>query len=98
MKPSAQALRSTAKTGPNTRSQLPFDAVQRPAHYAATDNGIECIDAIRAALGRDGFIAFLRGQVIKYSWRLGKKDAAVTDAEKAQWYQTKLVEVLREPV
>lgn len=73
------------------------DEVNHPDHYAATDNGIECIDAIRAALGRDGFIAFLRGQVIKYSWRLGKKGAAVTDAEKAQWYQAKLVEVLHEP-
>lgn len=72
------------------------DEVNHPDHYAATDNGIECIDAIRAALGRDGFIAFLRGQVIKYSWRLGKKGAAVTDAEKAQWYQAKLVEVLHE--
>lgn len=67
-----------------------------PGHYKDSDNGIECIDAIRAALGRDGFIAFLRGQVIKYSWRLGKKGEAVVDAEKAQWYQTKLVEVLRE--
>ena len=67
-----------------------------PDHYKDSDNGIECIDAIRAALGRDGFIAFLRGQVIKYSWRLGKKGSAVTDAEKAQWYQAKLVEVLHE--
>ncbi len=67
-----------------------------PSHYKDADNGIECIDAIRAALGRDGFVAFLRGQVIKYSWRLGKKDVAVVDAEKAQWYQSKLIGVLRE--
>lgn len=90
----------TRKSAPavagTSRAQVPFDNVQRPQHYADTDNGIECIDAIRAALGREGFIAFLRGQVIKYSWRLGKKDKAVTDAEKAQWYQAKLVEVLQE--
>ena len=94
----SQKLRSatSSKANPGDRSREPFDIVQRPEHYAATDNGIECIDAIRAALGRDGFIAFLRGQVIKYSWRLGKKGSAVTDAEKAQWYQAKLVEVLHE--
>jgi hypothetical protein len=94
----SQKLRSatSSKASPGGRSQEPFDIVQRPEHYADTDNGIECIDAIRAALGREGFVAFLRGQVIKYSWRLGKKGAAVTDAEKAQWYQSKLVEVLRE--
>lgn len=79
----------------NTPPTPVVDAVN-PPHYKDSDNGIECIDAIRAALGRDGFIAFLRGQVIKYSWRLGKKGAAVTDAEKAQWYQAKLVEVLHE--
>lgn len=72
-----------------------YDPVN-PTHYKAADNGIECIDAIRAALGREGFITFLRGQVIKYTWRLGMKDAAITEAEKTQWYQAKLIEVLRE--
>lgn len=67
-----------------------------PSHYKDTDNGIECIDAIRAAVGREKFIGFLQGQVIKYNWRLGKKDSALIDSEKAQWYQKKLVEVLRE--
>jgi Protein of unknwon function (DUF3310) len=67
-----------------------------PSHYTDSDNNVECIDAIRGALGREGLIHFLRGQVIKYNWRLGKKDAAVTDAKKAQWYQQKLVEVLEE--
>ena len=72
------------------------DPVNHPDHYAATDNGIECIDAIRAALGREGFIAFLRGQVIKYQWRLGKKDSATQDNAKALWYGHKLAEVLSE--
>lgn len=71
------------------------DIVNHP-HYADSDNGIECIDAIRAVLGKEGFIAFLRGQVIKYSWRLGKKDSRIQDAEKAQWYQNLLVKVLDE--
>lgn len=72
------------------------DMVNHPPHYAETDNGIECIDAIRAALGREGFIAFLRGQVIKYQWRLGKKGDAIEDNRKAIWYAQKLDEVLSE--
>lgn len=72
------------------------DMVNHPPHYAETDNGIECIDAIRAALGREQFIGFLRGQVIKYQWRLGKKADSVEDNRKAIWYATKLDEVLNE--
>lgn len=68
------------------------DMVEDPAHY--THGGLECIDAIEAALGRDGFIDFLRGQVIRYQWRLGHKDSAEQDAAKARWYAVKLEEVL----
>ena len=41
-------------------------------------------------------IGFLRGQVIKYQWRLGKKDSSVQDNQKAIWYANKLNEVLNE--
>ena len=68
------------------------DPVNHPAHYTA--GSIECIDAIESALGRDGFVAFLRGQVIKYSWRLGRKGDSLEDAQKALWYQRRLVETL----
>lgn len=67
--------------------------VDHPQHYNQSDE-IECIDAIEAALGREQFIGFLRGQVIKYTWRLGLKDDPVQDASKVQWYQNKLIEVL----
>jgi hypothetical protein len=66
------------------------DPVHRPSHY--TSGAVECIDAIEAALGPEGFIAFLRGQVIKYNWRLGRKDAPPQDAGKAKWYMDKLAE------
>ena len=69
------------------------DPVNNPAHYTA--GAVECIDAIEAALGPEGFVAFLRGQVIKYTWRLGRKDDALQDARKAAWYQAKLVERLK---
>ncbi len=69
------------------------DAVNHPPHY--TQGAVECIDAIEAALGREGFIAFLRGQVIKYQWRLGHKGDAAEDAAKAHWYSQKLQSVYK---
>lgn len=68
------------------------DAVDHPEHY--TQGTIECIDAIEAALGRAGFVAFLRGQVIKYQWRLLHKNNHLQDAQKSAWYNQKLIEVL----
>ena len=59
------------------------DMVNHPPHYQS-DNGIECIDAIRAALGREGFIANCRGNAIKYLWR--DKVDNVEDRNKAIWY------------
>lgn len=55
-----------------------------PDHYKT--GGIECIDAIRDALGYDGFIAYCRGQIIRYTWRLGKKDDALVEIGKAAVY------------
>lgn len=69
------------------------DPVHRPSHY--TSGKVECIDAIEAALGPEGFIAFLRGQVIKYNWRLGKKDAPAQEAGKAKWYMDLLERKLK---
>lgn len=65
------------------------DMVNHPPHYQS-DNGVECIDAIRAALGKDGFIAYCRGNVIKYSWR--EKNNQQEDLEKAAWYAKKAAE------
>lgn len=59
------------------------DSVNSPKHY--TFGGIECIDAIKAALG-DSFGDFCRAQVLKYAWRAGHKDDAQEDMEKAAWY------------
>ncbi len=69
------------------------DMVNHPPHYQS-DNGIECIDAIRAALGKEGFIAYCRGNVIKYSWRL--KSNPAEDQGKAAWYANKAKEALEE--
>jgi len=70
------------------------DPINQPAHY--TSGNIECIDAIASALGNEGFTAFLRGQVMKYTWRLGMKDSPTQDAAKAEWYARKLRDVVGE--
>jgi len=63
-----------------------FDLVERPAHYNKGD--IECIDAIRSQLTEDEWRGYLRGQIAKYNWRLGHKDAPEQDAGKLLWYAT----------
>lgn len=70
-----------------------FDMVNNPSHYQS-DSGIECIDAIRAALGRDGFVAHCRGTAIKYAWRSGKKAAHAEDLRKAAWYLERAAQAL----
>ena len=56
-----------------------------PSHYKGGD--IECIDAIRAMLGQEGFIAYCRGTIVKYNWRLGLKDDPLVETGKAAVYQ-----------
>jgi hypothetical protein len=69
--------------------------VNHPPHYGSdTLSGIECIDAIEAASTRDEFTGFLKGQVLKYAWRFGRKGRAVEDAKKAAWYLDRLVKHL----
>jgi len=68
------------------------DDVNHPPHY--TQGSIECINAIASALGHGAFVDFLRAQVIKYMWRLGRKGDALEDAKKGKWYASRLVEEL----
>lgn len=73
------------------------DMVNSPSHYQSED-GIECIEAIKAAVGRDGFIAHCRATAIKYLWRTGKKDPLkeAEDLRKAAWYINKAAEELEQ--
>jgi hypothetical protein len=68
--------------------------VDHPPYY--TQGKVECIDAIEAALGPQQFIGFLRGQVLRYTWRMGGKDAALREAAKANWYGRLLEAKLKE--
>ena len=62
-----------------------YDPVTRPAHYQS-ESGIEAIDAIRAALGLEGFVSHCRGTAIKYAFRAGKKGNAAECLRKGAWY------------
>lgn len=59
------------------------DPVNSPTHY--TEGDIECIDAIRAALGELGFADYCIGNVIKYLWRYRHKNGT-EDLAKALFY------------
>lgn len=68
------------------------DNVNSPSHY--TRAGIECIDAITAAVsGKSGIEAVCVANVIKYLWRYELKNG-LEDVKKAQWYLNRLVSEL----
>lgn len=64
------------------------DEVNSPEHY--TSGGIECIDAIEAALTPEEFCGYLKGNIMKYVWRERKKGGAQSIA-KAKWYLNRLL-------
>ncbi len=64
------------------------DLVNHPPHY--TMGGIETIDFIAAKLTKDEFVGYLKGNVLKYGSRIGKKDAPNVDAGKLAWYAARL--------
>ncbi|MBR1616319.1 MAG: DUF3310 domain-containing protein [Treponema sp.] len=67
------------------------DPANHPAHYTA--GGIECIDAIGAALTsqKDPMEAWLTGQILKYLWRWPMKNGK-QDLEKARFYLDRLIQ------
>lgn len=77
----------------NLSASLPrgqhVDLVEHPPHY--NQGSVECIDAIEAALGPEGFQAFCRGQVLKYAWRAEHKGHPEQDLQKAIWYANRAI-------
>ena len=68
---------------------VPSDNVNHPSHY--TQGGIECIDALKAAVvGLKGIEAVDTANAIKYLWRWSKKNG-VEDLKKAQFYINHLI-------
>lgn len=75
----------TAKFPPFTN-----DPVNSPKHYQSA-SGIECIDAIEAALTPEEFRGYCKGNAMKYLWR-EKNKGGDTDALKANWYLNRLTQ------
>ena len=69
--------------------------VHHPAHYAGKTECIDCIESMCEGT-TDGVAAYLKGAALKYLWRAGRKDDAVQDLAKAQWYIARLMARLQE--
>lgn len=70
---------------------IPVKAEANEHHY---DGEVQPIELMQAQMTREAFIGFLRGNIIKYAARLGKKDAPEKEAKKIQTYANWLVKVL----
>lgn len=64
------------------------------SHYK--EMGVQPWDVMEAVLTREEFIGYLRGNIIKYAMRQGRKDE--NDAGKALHYMQKLAEVMAKTV
>ena len=74
-----------------TKEEAPVlqeDVVNHPSHY--TDGGIECIEAIEAALTTEEFRGYCKANCIKYIWRESHK-GGTESLKKAQWYLRRLI-------
>jgi len=74
--------------------QKMVDLVNSPPHY--TSGGIETIDYIKAKLTEEEFRGYLKGSILKYASRAGRKDDTTMDIEKMIWYANYLNKTLRE--
>ena len=78
----------------DSKSPDDLDMVNHPPHY--TSGQFEAIDVIEDAIAKapSTKAAMLQGQVLKYLLRLWSKGNSRQDAEKAQWYLTRLIDSL----
>ncbi len=65
------------------------------SYYKDVVPGFEYMDVMEHVLGYEGVVAHLRGQIFKYSFRLGKKDKASSESEKISWYAARLDDVIK---
>lgn len=67
------------------------DSINNPQHYKLNGLDIESIDVVRSVLGKEKFIGFCKGNVLKYLIREENKNG-LEDIKKAQKYIDWLVE------
>ncbi len=68
-----------------------MDAIN-PGHYKK--GGIECIEAIKASMSDLEFQGYLKGNILKYTWRFRHKKG-IEDLQKAEWYNKRLIDELK---
>ena len=66
------------------------DMVSHPSHY--NQGGIECLDAMQAAYGKEATATFCLTNAFKYLWRTEHKNG-LQDIDKAIWYLNKYKEL-----
>ncbi len=69
------------------------DNVDHPSHY--NQGGIECIDAMVSAFGKESVKHFCICNAFKYVWRADHKNG-IEDIDKAIWYLNKVKELSEE--
>lgn len=70
--------------------EVPNDSVNHPNHYC--QGGIECIDAMEAAFGKEWVQHFCVCNAFKYIFRFLHKNG-MEDIDKAVWYLNKYTEL-----
>jgi len=81
---------SNERAGKEAYGNVVVDMVNSPPHYNSA--GIECIDAIQAALTPEEFRGYCKGNNLKYTWRERYKNKT-EDLNKAAWYLNRLLKV-----
>ena len=71
---------------------MKHDPVDKPKHY--NQGGVECLDAIEAALTPEEFKGYCKGNIIKYVWRENFKDQNIQDLRKSNFYLNRLIDKL----
>jgi hypothetical protein len=63
-----------------------------PDHYKS-DNGLQCIDFIKASMTKEAFAGYCKGNILKYIFRYEQKNKTnkTEDLHKAQWYLKELI-------
>lgn len=79
--------------GDSELNEVGYDPVDRPSHYQLFP-GEESLDLIKKMLPGTEYVGFLKGNVLKYRFRAGKKGPVQEDIDKALKYEELLREYL----
>lgn len=64
----------------------------KSTHYQLWDN-VDAIDIIKSMLTPEEYIGYLKGNILKYQLRLGKKDSIENDVIKIKDYTNELINI-----